>query len=233
MLIRIRRLSKSYSLRNETVPVLRDINLDIAKGRYTAIMGPSGSGKSTLLNILGCLDSPTSGEYFLAEHAVHGRPLNELAEMRNRFIGFIFQNFNLLPRLNLEQNVELPLIYASVPKPERRRLVQEMLERLGLWERRKHLPHETSGGQKQRVAIARALVKRPDFILADEPTGNLDSESTANILALFAQLHREGNTLVVITHDPGVAAQAQETFAIKDGALSSAGRKEEENRPFT
>lgn len=219
MLIRIRKLCKSYRLKEHSIPVLRDIDMEIEPGRYVTIMGPSGSGKSTLLNILGCLDSPTSGEYHLAGEPVHGRNMDELAEVRNSSIGFVFQNFNLLPRLTLEQNVELPLIYASVPKSRRREMVREMLARLGLWERREHRPHEVSGGQKQRAAIARALVKRPRFILADEPTGNLDSETSKEILGLFDQLHAEGNSLVVITHDPYVASRAQATLHIRDGTL--------------
>lgn len=220
MLLDIRNLTKSYRLQKEIIPVLRDVNLTVQKGSYVSIMGPSGSGKSTLLNILGCLDSPTTGEYYLRGKPVHDCDLNQLAEVRNRSIGFIFQSFNLLPRLTLEQNVELPLIYASIPKSRRRTLVKEMLGRLGLWERRGHRPHEISGGQKQRTAIARALVKSPDFILADEPTGNLDSETTLEILALFKTLHAEGNTIVLITHDHAVSAQTERVYSIKDGMLS-------------
>jgi putative ABC transport system ATP-binding protein len=222
-LIRLEKLGKSYQLGKENIPVLRDIDLLVERGAYLAIMGPSGSGKSTLLHILGCLDTPTSGRYWLNGQAVHASSASELARIRNQSIGFVFQNFNLLPRLNLAQNVELPLIYSGVTGAIRQKRVQAILERLGIWERRKHKPHEVSGGQKQRAAIARALVKNPDFILADEPTGNLDSDTTGEILKLFADLHSEGNSIVLITHEADVANAAVEMRVLRDGRLLKSG----------
>jgi len=222
MLIRIEGLRKSYSMGREPVPVLNGIDLSVSKGSFVAIVGPSGSGKSTLLNILGCLDKPTSGTYFLNDFGVHDCGLDRLAKVRNESIGFVFQNFNLLPRLTVEQNVELPLIYASLPNSVRKEKVRDILGRLGIWERRKHRPHEISGGQRQRVAIARALVKRPDFILADEPTGNLDSVTTRYIVDLFHELHRAGNTIVLITHEQDIAEEAGRICRIEDGILTEA-----------
>jgi len=222
-LIRLEDLGKSYRLAKEEIPVLKHIALEVDKGAYLAIMGPSGSGKSTLLHILGCLDKPSSGRYWLNGRAVHEADATTLARIRNESIGFVFQNFNLLPRLNIAQNVELPLIYAGVPGKIRQEKVRNILERLGIWERRKHKPHEISGGQKQRVAIARALVKNPDFILADEPTGNLDSDTTQEILKLFAALHAEGNSIVMITHEREVAGAAQSMRVLRDGHLLAAG----------
>jgi putative ABC transport system ATP-binding protein len=222
-LIRLEKLGKSYQLGKENIPVLRDIDLVVERGAYLAIMGPSGSGKSTLLHILGCLDTPTSGRYWLNGQSVHESSATALARIRNQSIGFVFQNFNLLPRLNLAQNVELPLIYSGVTGAIRQKRVQAILERLGIWERRKHKPHEVSGGQKQRAAIARALVKNPDFILADEPTGNLDSDTTGEILKLFADLHREGNSIVLITHEADVANAAMEMRVLRDGRLLKSG----------
>ncbi len=210
-------LYKSYSLGKSEVPVLMNIQFKVEKGEYVAIMGQSGSGKSTLLNILGCLDTPSRGEYYFHEKPISSFGEAALAEIRNREIGFVFQNFNLLPRLTIEANVELPLIYAGFSKADRRRRVSEALERFGLTERRKHRPNEISGGQKQRVAIARALVKRPAVILADEPTGNLDSTTSEEIMRVFDELHREGNTLVVITHEDDVAARAQRILKLRDG----------------
>ena len=214
------KLCKSYFLGKEPLPVLFDVDLTVGRGDYAAIMGPSGSGKSTLLNILGCLDTPTSGEYYLKNVAVSRRSPAELAEIRNRDIGFIFQNFNLLPKMTVAANVELPLIYRNVPKKERRALVEEALKRLGLWERRHHHPNEISGGQKQRTAIARALVKSPSLILADEPTGNLDSATTHEILTILDELNEQGNTIMVITHEHEVAERARRIFTILDGRLS-------------
>jgi putative ABC transport system ATP-binding protein len=222
-LIRLKALCKAYRLGKETIPVLRDIDLDVSRGSYLAIMGPSGSGKSTLLHILGCLDIPTSGHFWLNGLAVETADATTLAQVRNRSIGFVFQNFNLLPRLTLAQNVELPLIYAGVGGKERDAQVRAIMERLGIWERRKHKPHEVSGGQKQRAAIARALVKKPDFILADEPTGNLDSDTTHEILKLFAALHAEGNSIVLITHEKEVAMAAQSMRILRDGRLEPPG----------
>ncbi|MBW8889896.1 MAG: ABC transporter ATP-binding protein [Fibrobacteres bacterium] len=221
-MLRLQKVCKSYRLGKEEIPVLRDVDVEVERGAYLAIMGPSGSGKSTLLHILGCLDAPTSGSYWLNGRAVHEADAAELARIRNQSIGFVFQNFNLLPRLNLAQNVELPLIYAGIAGAERKRLVQAMMERLGIWERRKHKPHEVSGGQKQRAAIARALVKTPDFILADEPTGNLDSDTTREILKLFSALHAEGHSIILITHEAEVAHAAGSMRILRDGRLLGA-----------
>lgn len=218
-----RNLCKSYHLGKEPVPVLFDVNMKVERGEFVAIMGPSGSGKSTLLNIIGCLDTPSSGEYLLGGTNVSLFSQEELAEVRNRRIGFVFQNFNLLPKLTITRNVELPLIYGNVPKGERKDLVEQSLTRLGLWERRQHRPNEISGGQKQRVALARALVKKPSMILADEPTGNLDSSTTAEIMALLKELNREGNTILVITHEQDVADQAQRVLHLLDGRLNTQG----------
>ena len=218
-MIQLRGLGKAYQLAGERIPVLKGVCLDVSRGSFLAIMGSSGSGKSTLLNILGCLDGVSSGTYLLNGIPIHASGSDQLAEIRNRSIGFVFQNFNLLPRLTVAQNVELPLIYASLPKRERVNRVADILHRLGLWERRGHRPHEISGGQKQRAAIARALVKRPDFILADEPTGNLDSAATRNILDLFHEMHRSGNTIIMITHEREVALEAQRGCKLQDGVL--------------
>jgi len=219
--IRTEGLSKSYLLGREHVPVLRDIAFSVERGEYVSIMGQSGAGKSTLLNILACLDTPTSGEYRFCGHDVAHLSENRLAELRNREIGFVFQNFNLLPKLSVAANVELPLIYNGTPRRERQQRVRGILERFGLWERRKHKPNEISGGQKQRVAIARALVKRPSVIFADEPTGNLDSRTTAEILTVFEELWREGNTIIMITHEHDVAAHASRILHIVDGTIAS------------
>jgi putative ABC transport system ATP-binding protein len=212
-------LYKSYYLGKETIPVLHDINITVQRGDYFAIMGPSGSGKSTLLNILGCLDTPTAGEYRINGQPVNNYSQNQLASLRNREIGFIFQNFNLLPKLDIVGNVELPLIYANIGKKERLARIEVILRRLGLWERRRHKPNEISGGQKQRVAIARALVKNPSLILADEPTGNLDSTTSFDIMNLIRDLHAEGNTILLITHESDIAAYAPHTIKLKDGRV--------------
>lgn len=212
-------LSKAYQLGDEEIPVLHDVNMQIRHGDFTAIMGPSGSGKSTLLNILGCLDTPTGGQYLLDGKPVDSLSAGELAEVRNHQIGFVFQNFNLLPKLSVRENVELPLIYGNVPKKIRREMVASTLEKLGIYERRFHRPNEISGGQKQRVAIARALVKNPSVILADEPTGNLDSTTTREIMALIASLHEEGHTILLITHEPDVAEEAGRTLLLRDGRI--------------
>lgn len=213
-------LCKSYYLGKETLQVLFDVNLTVHMGDFVAIMGPSGSGKSTLLNILGCLDTPTSGDYFLNTKSIKGLSQSRLADIRNHDIGFVFQNFNLLPKLNLTANVELPLIYGNVPGEKRKQLVESTLKQLGLWERRNHRPNEISGGQKQRTALARALVKKPSIILADEPTGNLDSTTTQEILNLLHQLHEQGNTILVITHELEVARRAGKIYHLRDGVLS-------------
>lgn len=214
-------LRKSYFLGKEEVPVLHGLDFLMPKGQYGAIMGPSGSGKSTLLNILGCLDKPTGGECFIAGRDTAKLTETDLAELRCREIGFVFQAFNLLPRLTLEQNIELPLQYLGIPRKQRRKMTQDAMERLGLGERGRHLPAEVSGGQKQRAAIARALVKRPALLLADEPTGNLDSTTTEEVLQIFDELHREGNTILVITHESDVARRASLEWHIRDGNIST------------
>jgi len=201
------------------VPALIDINLQIQKNEYVAIMGPSGSGKSTLMNILGCLDTPTQGNYIFNNKDVSTLNDDELSAMRNKEIGFIFQNFNLLPRLDALQNVEMPLIYAGVKKQERKERAIEALARVGLTKRAHHKPSELSGGQKQRVAIARALVSKPGILLADEPTGALDSKTGEEIMKLFYDLHQEGNTIILITHEQEIADHAHRTIHIKDGEI--------------
>jgi putative ABC transport system ATP-binding protein len=212
-------LCKNYTLGSQTIPVLDNINITVCKGEFPAIMGQSGAGKSTLLNILGCLDNPTSGEYYLNQVNTSSMKELKLAEIRGKEIGFIFQNFNLLPKLTVAGNVELPLIYANVPAAERKRRVEEELNRLGLWNRRKHKPNEISGGQKQRVAIARALVKKPSIILADEPTGNLDSHTSMEILDILTKINEEGNTIVMITHEKDVASRAKKIIHLVDGRI--------------
>ncbi len=221
MLIEIKELRKSYFLGDYEVPVIHGINLNIKKNEYVAIMGPSGSGKSTLMNILGCLDTATSGNYFLNKIDVSTLDDDSLSLTRNREIGFIFQNFNLLPRLNAIQNVELPLIYAGVPSNERRERALQALERVGLSDRVNHKPTELSGGQRQRVAIARALVTKPGILLADEPTGALDSKTGLEILRLFDELHAEGNTIILITHEQEIADYAHRNIYLKDGMIHS------------
>jgi putative ABC transport system ATP-binding protein len=212
-------LCKNYTLGSQAIPVLDNINISVCKGEFPAIMGQSGAGKSTLLNILGCLDIPTSGEYYLNQVKTSSMKEFKLAEVRGREIGFIFQNFNLLPKLTVSGNVELPLIYANVTASERKRRVEEELNRLGLWNRRKHKPNEISGGQKQRVAIARALVKKPSIILADEPTGNLDSHTSMEILDILTKINEEGNTIVMITHEKDVAQRAGKIIHLIDGRV--------------
>ncbi len=220
-ILETRKLNKSYQLGNEPVPVLHDIDFRLEKGQYGAIMGPSGSGKSTLLNILGCLDKATTGEYLIEGKEVGGLSQNQLADLRAKSIGFVFQSFNLLPRLNLWQNVELPLQYLGIGHAERHRLVDEVLAKLGLAERGEHLPMEVSGGQRQRAAIARALVKRPAILLADEPTGNLDSTTTGEVMDLFGELSKEGNTILLITHEQSVADRASLRWQILDGRMEA------------
>lgn len=219
--IALKDIYKEYKLKEESIPVLHGVSLTVAKADYVAVMGQSGSGKSTLLNIVGCLDTPTSGTYLFKNQSISTFSQNQLAEVRNRQIGFVFQSFNLLPKLDIAANVELPLIYANVPKRQRRQMVMAILERFGLANRHGHKPNEISGGQKQRVAIARALVKQPDIILADEPTGNLDSHTTGEILDVFQQLHEEGNTIVLITHEHDVASRAGRTLHLVDGVFRS------------
>ncbi len=221
MLIEIKNLKKSYSLGNIEVPVIHGINLNIEKNEYVAIMGPSGSGKSTLMNILGCLDTASSGNYFLNDVDVNTLSDDELSIMRNKEIGFIFQSFNLLPRLNAIQNVELPLIYSGVTRQERREKALEALEKVDLSNRVNHKPTELSGGQRQRVAIARALVTNPGILLADEPTGALDSKTGVDIMRLFDQLQKEGNTIILITHEQEIADYAHRNIYLKDGLIHS------------
>ncbi|MCC2930715.1 MULTISPECIES: ABC transporter ATP-binding protein [Bacillus] len=218
-MLTLNNVSKSYKLGKEEVPILKQINLTVKAGEFLAIMGPSGSGKSTLMNIIGCLDRPTSGTYMLDQMDVLKGKDGALADIRNESIGFVFQTFHLLPRLTALQNVELPMIYNKVKKKERRQRAYEALEKVGLKDRISYKPPKLSGGQKQRVAIARALVNQPRFILADEPTGALDTKSSEQILSLFSQLHQEGTTIIMITHDPDVARKADRTVFIRDGEL--------------
>ena len=218
-MIRMRDIRKVYSTGRVDVEALRGLNLDIAANDYVAIVGPSGSGKSTLMNLVGCLDTPTSGEYILSGDRVAGLDRNRLAEIRNRHIGFVFQNFNLLPYASALANVELPLVFAGMPARQRRERASALLERVGLADRMEHKPGELSGGQLQRVAIARALVNRPAIVLADEPTGNLDSASGRAIVDLFAEIHAAGQTIIMISHDAAVARQASRVVHIRDGQI--------------
>ncbi len=224
-IIQTRGLEKHYELGAETVRALRGVDLSISRNEYVAIMGPSGSGKSTLMNLIGCLDTPTGGEYVLNGHPVAGMGEDELARVRNREIGFVFQTFNLLPRSTALENVELPLVYGGAGKRERRERSVEALRHVGLADRMDHRPNQLSGGQRQRVAIARALVTRPSIILADEPTGNLDSQTSEEIMALFARLHEEGQTIIMVTHEPDIAAHAERVVTLRDGQIASDRRQ--------
>ena len=219
MLIEIRDLRKVYEMGDTQVRALDGVSVDVERGDFLAIMGPSGSGKSTLMNLIGCLDSPTSGTYLLNTQEVSTLDDDELARIRNREIGFVFQTFNLLARTSALENVEVPLIYAGVSRAERHRKAREMLERVGLGDRMHHQPNELSGGQRQRVAVARALVNSPSILLADEPTGNLDSKTGEEIMALFAQLNREGNTIILVTHEEDIAAHARKRIRLRDGKI--------------
>jgi putative ABC transport system ATP-binding protein len=224
-LIRIEHLVKSYRSGEQWLHALDDVSLEVEPGEFVAIMGSSGSGKSTLLNILGCLDRPSSGRYWLEGREVAQLTRGELAELRNRCLGFVFQNFNLLPRTSALENVELPLVYAGVPREERRRRSREALERVGLGERLDHTPAQLSGGQQQRVAIARALVNRPRLILADEPTGNLDSKTSVSVMALLQELWSEGLTTIYVTHEPDIAEYASRMIVVRDGRIASDTRQ--------
>lgn len=224
--IHLEEIRKSYFMGNQELKILKGINIDIQKNEYVALMGPSGSGKSTLMNILGCLDSPTSGKYILNGNDVSTMPDNELADIRNKEIGFVFQQFNLLPRLSALENVALPLVYAGLPKKIRTEMAQEVLRKVDLMDRSHHKPNELSGGQCQRVAIARALVNNPSIILADEPTGNLDSKTSYEIMNIFSKIHSEGNTVVLVTHEEDISNYAKRVIRLKDGLLESDKRKD-------
>jgi putative ABC transport system ATP-binding protein len=220
-ILSLRDVVKTYAMGAEKVHALSGVSLDIARNEYVAIMGPSGSGKSTLMNIIGCLDVPTSGSYSLDGETVADKSEGELADIRNRLIGFVFQTFNLIPRADIFHNVELPLVYGGVPKAERRERAERAIERVGLLERMKHKPNELSGGQRQRVAIARALVFNPSIILADEPTGNLDSRTGDEIMAMFDELHEAGQTIILVTHEDYIASHALRTVRLRDGRIES------------
>jgi putative ABC transport system ATP-binding protein len=220
-LLELKGIAKRYVIGSEMVNALRKIDLSIFKGEYVALMGPSGSGKSTLMNIIGCLDTPTEGTYFLNDKKVSQMTDNELADIRNKEIGFIFQTFNLVPRSNALDNVALPLVYAGFSKAERNERATKALTDVGLKDRMTHKPNELSGGQRQRVAVARALVNNPSIILADEPTGNLDSKTSEEIMALFEDIHKKGNTIIVVTHEEDIARHAHRIVRIKDGMIES------------
>jgi len=220
-LIKITNIKRDFALGNEIVYVLKGIDLEINKGEYVALMGPSGSGKSTLMNLLGCLDTPTSGNYILNGKDVSQMQDDELADIRNKEIGFIFQTFNLLPRTTALDNVALPMIYAGYSKSERNARATEVLKQVNLADRMDHQPNQLSGGQRQRVAIARALVNKPSIILADEPTGNLDSKTSEEIMALLEEIHKNGNTIIVVTHEEEIAAHAKRIIRMRDGMIES------------
>ncbi|MFT3936346.1 MAG: ABC transporter ATP-binding protein [Chitinophagaceae bacterium] len=220
-IIQLDNIQKSYFMGKEPIPVLKGISLSILKNEYVALMGPSGSGKSTLMNILGCLDSPTGGRYILNQQDVSKMADDDLAEVRNKEIGFVFQQFNLLPRLTAAENVALPLVYAGIPKKQRMEMAMEVLEKVSLTERSHHKPNEMSGGQCQRVAIARALVNNPSIILADEPTGNLDTKTSIEIMDIFGAIQASGNTVVLVTHEEDIAQHAHRVVRLRDGLIES------------
>ena len=219
--IHLQDIRKSYFMGRHELEVLKGITIDINRNEYVALMGPSGSGKSTLMNILGCLDSPTAGTYILNGHDVSTMPDNELADIRNKEIGFVFQQFNLLPRLTALENVALPLVYAGIPKKQRNEMAMEVLRKVDLTDRSHHRPNEMSGGQCQRVAIARALVNNPSIILADEPTGNLDSKTSHEIMDIFNKIHADGNSVVLVTHEDDISKFAHRIIRLRDGVLES------------
>lgn len=220
-IIKVEHLRREYRMGEETVHALRDVSISINKNEYVALMGPSGSGKSTLMNLLGCLDSPTSGEYYLNNINVSTMGDIDLAQVRNKQIGFIFQTFNLLPRLSSLDNVALPLIYAGMNKKDRTERAAEVLKSVGLGDRMTHKPNELSGGQRQRVAVARALVNDPAIILADEPTGNLDTKTSVEIMGLFEEIHSKGNTIILVTHEPDIALHAHRIVKLRDGLVEN------------
>jgi putative ABC transport system ATP-binding protein len=220
-LISLENITKTYILGDQVVHALKGVDLQIQRSEYIALMGPSGSGKSTLMNIIGCLDSPSSGIYWLNNHEVSKMSDASLSEVRNREIGFVFQTFNLLNRMNAVENVALPLVYAGIPKKLREDMAREVLERVGLKDRMNHKPNELSGGQRQRVAVARALVNNPSLLLADEPTGNLDSKTSHEIMLLFEEIHAAGNTIVLVTHEEDIAQHAKKVVRMKDGNIEN------------
>ncbi len=220
-LIKITNLTKTYKMGEEIVQALKGVSLTIEKNEYVALMGPSGSGKSTLMNLLGCLDTPSEGEYVLNDNVVSEMSDAELAEVRNKLIGFVFQTFNLLPRMSALENVALPLVYSGIGKDERLEKAARVLEVVGLADRMHHKPNELSGGQRQRVAIARALVNDPAIILADEPTGNLDTKTSIEIMSIFEKIHKNGNTVILVTHEPDIAEYAHRIIKLRDGLMES------------
>jgi putative ABC transport system ATP-binding protein len=228
-IIHLEEIIKNYYLGKQVIEVLKGISMDIYKNEYVALMGPSGSGKSTLMNILGCLDTPTSGKYILNGKDVSRTSDNELADVRNHEIGFVFQQFNLLPRLTAVENVALPLVYAGVPKKERMEKALHVLDEVNLADRSHHRPNELSGGQNQRVAIARALVNDPSIILADEPTGNLDSKTSYEIMDIFGKIHQQGNTIIIVTHEEDIANYAHRIVRLLDGVISKDTKRESTN----
>ena len=219
-------LTKTYQMGTETIRALQGVNLSVDENDYVALMGPSGSGKSTLMNLLGCLDTPTSGTYTLSDQRVDQMTDGELAKVRNRQIGFVFQTFNLMPRLSAQENVALPLVYAGLSRGARNKRAAEMLDAVGLGDRMDHKPNELSGGQRQRVAVARALINDPSIILADEPTGNLDTKTSIEIMALFNDIHSRGNTVILVTHEPDIAVYAHRVVRMRDGVIETDVRQE-------